>query len=100
LPAAIGLIWAFSCSGLVPRQIAMFGLIGGPLILASSIAILFGPYEQTGGVGFLFAIPEIVFEAGITIYTIWKGFRPSPILDDSRYGRVGDGSLSPAGAAP
>jgi hypothetical protein len=40
------------------------------------------------------------FEAGITIYTIWKGFRPSPILDGSRYGRVDDAYLSPAGAAP
>jgi hypothetical protein len=29
--------------------------------------------------------PEIVFEASITIYTIVKGFRPSPILDDTRY---------------
>jgi Domain of unknown function (DUF4386) len=78
--------YLFYRSGLVPRQIAIFGLIGGPLIFASSIAILFGAYEQTGGVGFLFAIPEIIFEAGITIYTIWKGFRPSTILDDSRYG--------------
>jgi hypothetical protein len=34
---------------------------------------------------FLFSIPEIVFEASITIYTISKGFRPSPILDDARY---------------
>jgi len=77
--------YVFYRSGLVPQQLAIFGIIGGPLIFASSIAILFGAYEQTGGVGFLFALPEIVFEVGITIYTIWKGFRPSPILDDARY---------------
>jgi hypothetical protein len=77
--------YLFYRSGLVPRQLAIFGVIGGPLIFASSIAILFGAYEQTGGVGFLFALPEIVFEVGITIYTIWKGFRPSPILDDALY---------------
>ena len=87
--------YLFYRSGLVPRQIAMCGLVGGPLIFASSIAILFGAYEQTGGVGFVLALPEIAFEAGITIYTIWKGFRPSPILDDTRYGRVG-GSSRPA----
>lgn len=29
-------------SGLVPRRMAMLGLVGGPLIFASSIAILFG----------------------------------------------------------
>jgi hypothetical protein len=92
--------YLFYRSGLVPRQLAVFGLIGGPLIFASSIAILFGAYEQTGGVGFLFAIPEIIFEAGITIYTIWKGFRPSPILDDSRYAGVGQASGREALAVP
>jgi len=49
--------------------------------------VLFGAYEQDGA-HFLFSIPEIVFEAAITIYTIVKGFRPSQILDDARYGRV------------
>jgi Domain of unknown function (DUF4386) len=81
--------YLFYRSGLVPRQVAMLGLVGGPLIFASSIAILFGAYEQTGGTAFLLALPEIAFEASITVYTIWKGFRPSPILDDSRYATVG-----------
>jgi hypothetical protein len=79
--------YLFFRSGLVPRQIAILGLIGGPLIFASSIAVLFGAYEQ-GGAHFFFSIPEIAFEASITVYTIWKGFRPSPILDDTRYGSV------------
>jgi hypothetical protein len=47
--------YLFYRSGLVPRQIAMLGLIGGPLIFASSIAVLFGAYEQTGGPHFLLA---------------------------------------------
>jgi hypothetical protein len=76
--------YLFYRSGLVPRQIAMLGLIGGRLIFASAIAVLFGAYEQDGA-HFLFSIPEIAFEAGIIIYTIWKGFRSSSILDDSRY---------------
>src|ERR687893_2533205 len=91
--------YLFYRSGLVPRQLAMFGLVGGPLIFASSIAILFGAYEQTGGVGFLFAVPEIIFEAGITVYTIWKGFRPSPILHDSRYVEVREAPVREALAA-
>ncbi len=84
--------YLFYRSGLVPRQIAVLGLIGGPLIFASAIAVLFGAYEQTEGTHFLFSIPEIAFEASITVYTIWKGFRPSPILDDSRYAGAGEGS--------
>jgi hypothetical protein len=89
----------FYRSGLVPRWIAMFGLIGGPLIFASAIAVLFGAYEQDGP-HFLFSIPEIIFEFSITVYTIWKGFKPSPILDDARYAGVGAGSGSAALAAP
>ena len=60
---------------------------------------LFGAYEQTG-TQFFFSIPVIAFEASLTIYTIVNGFKPSPILDDSRYPRVGEGSVSPAAAAP
>lgn len=71
--------YLFYRSGLVPRWMAMFGLVGGPLIFASAIAVLFGAYEQDGA-HFLFSLPEIVFEASITVYTIAKGFRPSPIL--------------------
>ena len=71
--------YLFYRSGLVPRWMAMFGLIGGPLIFASAIAVLFGAYEQDGA-HFLFSIPEIVFEFSITVYTLAKGFRPSPIL--------------------
>ena len=47
--------------------------------------MLFGAWEQTDPTQFLFTIPEIVWEASLAIYCIWKGFRPSPILDDSRY---------------
>lgn len=77
--------YLFLKSGLVPRPIAWFGVIGGPLIFASAIAVLFGAYEQDGA-HFIFSIPEIVFEFSITVYTIVWGFRASPILDDSRYG--------------
>jgi len=83
--------WLFLKSGLVPRWIAMLGVVGGPLIFASAIAVLLGAYEQDGA-HFVFSIPEIAFELSITIYTLVKGFRPSPILDEERYGEAGDGS--------
>jgi hypothetical protein len=86
-------------SGLVPRQIAMLGLIGGPLIFVSSTAVLFGAYEQTEGAHFVLSLPELAFEASIAIYLIVKGFKPSPILDDRRYTAVDQRSVSPALAA-
>ncbi len=90
--------YLFYRSGLVPRPIAMLGLIGGPVIFASCIAVLFGAYEQTG-THFIFSLPVIAFEVSITVYTVAKGFRPSPILDESRYTAVDKGSASPPLAA-
>ena len=66
-------------SGLVPRRMAMLGLIGGPMLIASFVLILFGVYENGSAPAFLMALPEIVWEASLGIYAAWKGFRPSPI---------------------
>ena len=66
-------------TGLMPPRLAMLGVIGGPLIFVSSIAVLFGAYKQDG-LHALFSIHEGAFEAAFAIYLIVKGFRPSPIL--------------------
>ena len=67
-------------SGLVPPRMALIGVIGGPLSVVGAIFVLFGAWEQTDATQFLFTIPEVVWEASLTVYCIWKGFRPSPIL--------------------
>lgn len=67
-------------SGLVPRRLAVLGLVGGPLAFLSATLVLFGVYEQLSGVSFLVTLPEIVWEVSLTIWLIAKGFRPSPIL--------------------
>jgi hypothetical protein len=66
-------------SGLVPRRMAMFGLIGGPMLILSFGLLLFGVYENGSGPSILLALPEIIWEASLGIYAAWKGFRPSPI---------------------
>jgi hypothetical protein len=66
-------------SGLVPRRMAMFGLVGGPMLILSFGLILFGVYENGSGPAFLLALPEIIWEASIGVYAVWKGFRPSAI---------------------
>jgi Domain of unknown function (DUF4386) len=66
-------------SGLVPRRMAMLGLIGGPLLILSFVLQLFGVYENGSGASFFLALPEIVWEASLGIYAAWKGFKPSPI---------------------
>ena len=66
-------------SGLVPRPIAVLGLIGGTLAFIAGTAELFGLWPQVSGAAFLLVLPEALFEALIGIYLTFKGFRPSPI---------------------
>jgi hypothetical protein len=66
-------------SGLVPRRMAMLGLVGGPLLIVSFVFILFGVYENGSGPSFFMALPEIAWEASLGVYAAWKGFRQSPI---------------------
>jgi hypothetical protein len=73
-------------SGLVPRGMALLGLIGGPLVAASGLAVLFGLWEQTSAWSAIATIPEFVWELSLGIYLVVRGFRPSPILADSLTG--------------
>jgi Domain of unknown function (DUF4386) len=70
-------------SSLVPRRMAMLGLIGGPLLVASGIAVLFGLYEQVSVWSGIATVPEFVWELSLGIYLIVKGFRPSPIMGET-----------------
>jgi len=71
--------WLMWRTGLMPKGLALLGVVGGPLIFLSSTAVLFGAYEQDGAHA-LFSIPEAAFELSFAIYLIVKGFRPSRIL--------------------
>ena len=79
-------------SGLLPRQLTMFGLIGGPLLFVSGIAVLFGAFDINSAPRFVCAVPEIIWEASIGIYLTFKGWKASaPILDETRdAGRAAD----------
>ncbi len=66
----------------MPPRLALLGVVGGPLIFLSSIAVLFGAYEQNGA-HVLFSVPEGAFEAAFALYLMIKGFRPSPVLSGS-----------------
>jgi hypothetical protein len=83
-------------SGLIPRRMAMLGLIGGPMLIASFVLILFGVYENGSGPAFLMALPEIAWEASLGIYAAWKGFKPSPITSHQSRQMGIEPALSPA----
>ena len=71
--------WLMYRSGLVPRAMAMLGLIGGPVLCAAGIAVLFGVIEPGSAPQVLAAAPEFVWELSLGIYLMVKGFKPSPI---------------------
>jgi hypothetical protein len=66
-------------SGLVPRRMAILGLVGGPLLILSFGMILFGVFANGSAPGNLMALPEIAWEGSLGIYCAWKGFRSSSI---------------------
>ena len=66
-------------SGLVPRGMAVLGLVGGPLVCASGIAILFGVFEAGSVWQAIATIPEFFWELSLGIWLIVKGFNPSAL---------------------
>jgi hypothetical protein len=67
--------WMMFRTGLVPRRLAVLGLIGGPLIVASGSAAVLGIIEPGGAAQNLSAAPEFFWELGLGIYLIVKGFK-------------------------
>ena len=78
-------------SGLMPRGLVLFQLIGGPLLVASAVAILLGIIEPDSTPQAILTIPEIIWEASVGLYLTFKGFKPSPLIADD--GRVVDGAV-------
>ncbi|WP_203935041.1 DUF4386 domain-containing protein [Virgisporangium ochraceum] len=70
--------WIMYRSGLVPRRLAILGLIGGPLIIASGSAAVLGLIEPGGAAQNLSATPEFFWELILGIYLIVKGFQTPP----------------------
>jgi uncharacterized protein DUF4386 len=79
-------------SGLVPRAMAVLGLVAGPLIILSGTLVMFDVGNKQGTFQAIATIPEFLWELSLGIYCTVKGFKPSsPILhsDDGASARAG-----------
>ncbi len=76
MPAVNALCLAAVLHGtrLVPRIIPLLGLIGAPLLAASSIATLFGAFDQVSPVAALAALPIAAWELSLGVWLMVKGF--------------------------
>jgi hypothetical protein len=82
VPFGNGLILAslMYVSGLIPRPLAILGLIAGPVLLIGNLGVFFDLWESTSLVALL-VIPEFAWELLLGIYAaIWGFKRSAPIL--------------------
>lgn len=65
-------------SGLLPKRVALLGLIGGSLAFLAATGALLGVYDRQSPPQMLLTVPEIIWELTFGIYLITKGFTSTP----------------------
>jgi hypothetical protein len=78
-------------SALVPRGMALLGLIGGPVLILSFVMILTGVYKNGEGPSGILTLPEAAWELSLGIYCAWRGFRTSSPLARPEMAMAGHG---------
>ena len=66
-------------SRLVPRALALLGIVAGPVHFASFVAVLLGVIEAASVGQVIAIIPVAAFEVILGIWLIVKGFNPSAV---------------------
>lgn len=66
-------------SALVPPQMALLRLIGGPVLVLNFALILSSAYKKDAGPCGLRTLPEAAWELSLGIYCAWLGFRSGPV---------------------
>jgi hypothetical protein len=77
MPAVNDLLlgFLFYHSRLIPRALALIGIIGSFLLVSGDVAIMFGVLEQRAPSTALAAVPVAIFELALGIWLVVKGFR-------------------------
>lgn len=71
-------------SRLIPRRVALLGIIGGPIAFGNAAAVLLGAYDQLSLISFVFTALEIVWEVTIGIWLVVMGLaRSTPAVERS-----------------
>jgi Domain of unknown function (DUF4386) len=85
MPAICDLLLGFLLykSRLVPRGLALIGMLGALPLFAGYIALLFGLIERTSPIAGLSAVMVALFEFSLGIYLVVKGFKPTSITGGS-----------------
>src|ERR687893_2124635 len=89
-------------SRLMPRRLAVLGLIAGSVLLARFVGVLFGVFEPLGVLGGIMVFPEFIWELAFAIWLIVKGFNPAAVasLSTNPDDGVATGVEQPAADVP
>jgi len=90
--------WLMYRSGLVSRRLALFGVVGGPLLAASGIAVLLGVIPQQSALQGIATVPEVIWEGFLGLWLTFKGFN-SVAINAGETADVRVGAGSPVNAA-
>jgi hypothetical protein len=67
--------WLLYRSGLVSRRMALFGVVGGPLLALSGLAVLMGVIPTASLAQHLMTAPEFIWELFLGLWLTFKGFK-------------------------
>jgi hypothetical protein len=66
-------------SRLVPRAMSILGLIGGPAILVSGVAVMLGVIDAGSVPQELATLPEFLWELALGVWLLVRGFNPTAL---------------------
>ncbi len=75
--------WVFYRSQLVPRWLSAWGLVAIPLLMASSLLVMFQLIDALSTTQIVLALPLAVQEMVLAVWLIARGFNPAVIAADS-----------------
>lgn len=82
LPAVNDMLLGFLLyqSRLVPRALSMIGIVGGPVLIAGFLAVMFGLVGLDDPLKGLSAIGVALFEFSLGVWLVVKGFNPKAVV--------------------
>jgi hypothetical protein len=73
---------------LLPRPMVLLGLVGGPLALLAGSGVVLGSWTKDAGLPVALTAAEALWELSLSLWLLFKGFRPSPVLSGGIDGEV------------
>jgi hypothetical protein len=81
--SALILNWSFLRSGLLPPWLAVWGLVGVPLMFASGLLVMIEPLNSDAASLNLLVVPLAVQEMAMAVWMIVRGFPATPEHGDA-----------------